>query len=46
MTERHIQIAVAWADIIICSAAWLLVLVPPVLAVVFAVIVIRKRGRR
>ena len=43
---RAVLIAVAWADIIICSAAWLFALVPPLLAVVFAVIVIRKRGRR
>lgn len=46
MNTTQIQAAVAWADIIICSAECLLALLPPVLAVVFSVIVIRKRRRR
>lgn len=46
MNTTQIQVAVAWADIIICAAARLFVLLPPALAVVFSVIAIRKRRRR
>ncbi len=43
---RALLVAVAWADIILCDMARALALLLPVLAVVFSVIAIRKRGRR
>lgn len=43
MTERSIQVAVARADIIICSALqWLAILVPLTIVLVLAVLAARK----
>ena len=46
MMEKQIQIAVAWADIILCAMARALVRLMPALAMALTVAVIWKRGRR
>ena len=43
---RAVLVAVAWADIILCTMTRALVLLLPALAVALTVAMIRKKGRR
>ena len=43
---RALLVAVAWADIILCAMARVLVLLMPALAMALTVAAIWKRGRR